>query len=199
MEKHRKLSDQQLVGMYREGDNEAFDALLERHQQRLFRYILTLTHGDEDLANDHFQDTFVKAICAIRDGRYQENGQFAAWLLRIARNIAIDNARGLSTQRRVGNTGSDQQTDILGQQADPTPDAETLLAQEQTLADVRLMVSHLPESQREVVELRYFHELSFREIADLTGVSINTALGRMRYALLNLRRMSEGKSLYAAS
>ncbi len=188
------LSDHELVSMYKEGSGEAFDTLLSRHKDRLFQYIVYMVSGDEDLANDVFQDTFVKAIMAIRDGRYQQTGHFAAWLLRIARNNILD----IQRSRRWRNVVPGDLTDKDG---DPRPDiidrcqsddlcAEDMLIGEQERERVRSLVDRLPENQREVVVLRYFQEMPFKEIAQLTGVSINTALGRMHYAMNNLRRMA---------
>ncbi len=196
------LSDEQLVSMYKEGNNEAFDALLAHNQARVFQYISFMVGGNADVANDVFQDTFVKAIIAIREGHYQESGQFGAWLQRIARNIILDNQRSKRTCRTVNNELVDKDGDIRGDlldnQALSEPNAETRLVVSQSLSDVRMMVDRLPETQREVVVLRFFQEMSFKEIADFTNVSINTALGRMRYALINLRRMAERRDLYLA-
>ncbi|MCD8304747.1 MAG: sigma-70 family RNA polymerase sigma factor [Prevotellaceae bacterium] len=192
MEKLSALSDEQLVSLYREGNNEAFDALLAHNQRRVFQYICFMT-GDRDVADDVFQDTFVKAIMAIRDGRYQENGQFCAWLLRIARNLILDRQRSLRSSRTVSGEllGKDGEAkgDLLSNCALEEPNAEEEMVLSQTLSDARRMVDRLPEAQREVVVLRFFEDMSFKEIASLTNVSINTALGRMRYAMINLRRM----------
>ena len=203
MEKFAVLSDEQLVGMYKDGNNEAFDVLLARNQERLFQYIHFMVGGNEDRANDVFQDTFVKAIIAIREGRYQESGQFGAWLLRIARNLVFDAQRSKRSSRTVCHELVDQdgevKGDLLNNQDLCEPNAEMQMVFEQSLEDVRMMVDRLPEAQREVVVLRFFEEMSFKEIAELTGVSINTALGRMHYAMINLRRMAQHRNLYLAS
>ncbi len=196
------LPDERLVSMYKEGNNEAFDALLAHNQERVFQYISFMVGGDVDVANDVFQDTFVKAIIAIRENRYQEHGQFGAWVLRIARNIILDNQRSKRICRTVSNEMVDKdgnmRGDLLNDQSLCEPNAETRLVLEQSFSDIRMMVDRLPCPQREVVILRFFQEMSFKEIADITNVSINTALGRMRYALINLRRMAENRDLYLA-
>ncbi len=194
MELVSRLADEELVRRYKEGDNEAFDALLAKNQDRLFQYICFMTGGNADVADDVFQETWMKAIMAIRDGRYEENGQFGAWLLRIARNIVLDDARGKRSHRIVRGesvVGKDGELmpDTLECLAGSETDGETQMVKEQEKADVRNMLAMLPDVQREVVVLRMYEEMSFKEIASLTGVSINTALGRMRYAMINLRRM----------
>ncbi len=196
------LPDERLVSMYREGNNEAFDALLAHNQDRVFQYILYMVGGNEDVANDVFQDTFVKAIIAIREGKYQEKGQFRTWIMRIARNLVLDSQRSKQAVRIVSNdiVGKDGEVkgDIIDNQAEGEPDAEMRIVVEQSLSDVKMMVDMLPESQREVVILRFFQDMSFKDIAELTNVSINTALGRVRYALINLRRMAQHRNLYLA-
>ncbi len=196
------LTDEELVCLYREGNNEAFDFLLDHNKGRLFQYICFMVGGNEDVANDVFQDTFVKAIMAIRDGRYQEEGQFGAWLTRIARNIILDTARTRRSCKMVNKeiTSKDGEVtgDVINNYTVCESNAETLVMLEQSRIDVRTMVDRLPDAQREVVVLRFFQELSFKEIADITNVSINTALGRMHYAMINLRRMAEKRDLYLA-
>ena len=203
MEKFAMLSDETLVSMYRDGNYEAFDTLLARNQERVFQYIHFMVGGNEDRANDVFQDTFVKAIVAIREGRYQESGQFCAWLLRIARNLILDSQRSKRSSRTISHELVDQEGDVKGDLLNNPalcePNAEMQMVFEQSLDDVRMMVDRLPEPQREVVVLRFYQEMSFKEIAELTGVSINTALGRMHYAMINLRRMAQHRNLYLAS
>ncbi len=200
MEKYAMLTDDQLVGLYKEGDNKAFDVLLERNQDRIFQYIYIMSNGDENAANDAFQDTFVRAIVAIREGRYQANGQFCAWLMRIARNIVLDAVRSRRTHRtirqEITNEDGSMVGDILNDASLSEPDAEMQIVFSQSLDDVRMMIDLLPEAQREVVVMRFYQELSFKEIAELTNVSINTALGRMRYAMINLKRMAQRRNLY---
>ena len=186
------LADDMLVARYSEGDNKAFDELLARYQGKLFNYIYFIVRNQE-LAEDIFQETFVKAITTIQQGRYTASGKFGAWLTRIAHNIIIDGFR----QERNENTISNDETEVdLFNDADLCDDnVETQMINEQTLTDVRRLVDALPDNQREVVYMRFYQDLSFKEIADITGVSINTALGRMRYALLNMRRIAEEKHI----
>lgn len=194
MENLRNLSDSMLVELYAAGNNEAFDVLLDRHQGKLFSYILFVVHNEE-LANDIFQETFVKAIMMIQQRRYVESGRFLSWLMRIAHNMIID----LFRQEKNKNTVSDNDVDydLFNDIRFSELNVESRLVMDQTLDDVRMMVDHLPKNQKEIVYMRYYQEMSFREIAEVTGVSINTALGRMRYALLNLRKMAVKKSLYS--
>ncbi len=194
MENLRNLSDSMLVELYAAGNNEAFDVLLDRHQGKLFSYILFVVHNEE-LANDIFQETFVKAIMMIQQRRYVESGRFLSWLMRIAHNMIID----LFRQEKNENTVSDNDVDydLFNDIRFSELNVESRLVMDQTLDDVRMMVDHLPKNQKEIVYMRYYQEMSFREIAEVTGVSINTALGRMRYALLNLRKMAVKKSLYS--
>jgi RNA polymerase sigma-70 factor (ECF subfamily) len=187
-----KFTDDMLVTRYSEGDNKAFDELLNRYQSKLFNYIYFIVRSQE-MAEDFFQETFVKAITTIQQGRYTANGKFGAWLTRIAHNLIIDGFR----QERNENTVSNDETEVdLLNDADLCDDnIEMQMMNEQTLCDVRRLVDTLPDNQREVVYMRFYQDLSFKEIADITGVSINTALGRMRYALLNMRRMAEEKHI----
>ena len=188
MKVYKDKSDEQLISLYVDGKNEAFDALLERHKDRLFMYIYHAVK-DEDAANDIFQDTFVKAIVTIKQGRYVENGHFPAWITRIAHNQIIDYFR----QTRAENTQStdDEDINILNRKELADGTIEDYMITSQIHADVRRLVKSLPDNQREVLMMRYYKNMSFKEIADTTGVSINTALGRMRYAILNLRRIAE--------
>ena len=181
-------SDEQLISLYVDGKNEAFDTLLERHKDRLYMYIYH-SIKNEEVADDIFQDTFVKAIMTIKQGRYVENGHFPAWITRIAHNLIIDYFR----QSRAENLQSTDDTDmnILNRKELAEANVEDNLVTSQIHDDVRRLVKALPQSQREVLEMRYYKNMSFKEIADTTGVSINTALGRMRYAILNMRRIAE--------
>ena len=182
------LADDMLVARYSKGDNKAFDELLARYQSKLFNYIYFIVRSQE-IAEDIFQETFVKAITTIQQGRYTASGKFGAWLTRIAHNMIIDGFR----QERNENTISNDETDVdLLNNVDLCDDnIETQMVNEQTLSDVRRLVDALPDSQREVVYMRFYQDLSFKEIAEITGVSINTALGRMRYALMGMRRIAE--------
>ena len=186
------LTDDMLVARYSEGDNKAFDELLARYQSKLFNYIFFIVRNQE-VAEDLFQETFVKAITTIQQGRYTASGKFGAWLTRIAHNMIIDGFR----QDRNENTISNDEFEVdLLNDADLCDDnVEMQMINEQTLSDVRRLVDALPDNQREVVYMRYYQDLSFKEIADITGVSINTALGRMRYALIGMRRLAEEKNI----
>ena len=188
MKRFNDKSDDQLITLYVDGKNEAFDELLERHKDRIFMYIYHSVKNEE-LANDLFQDTFVKAITTIKQGRYVENGHFAAWVTRIAHNLIIDYYR----QVRNENLQSTDDTDfnILNRKELSDITIEDNLVMSQIHSDVRRLIRTLPRSQREVLVMRYYKNMSFKEIADTTGVSINTALGRMRYAILNMRRLAE--------
>ena len=192
MENLNMLADDMLVARYSKGDNKAFDELLARYQSKLFNYIYFIVRSQE-VAEDIFQETFVKAITTIQQGRYTASGKFGAWLTRIAHNMIIDGFR----QERNENTISNDETEVdLLNDVDLCDDnIEMQMVNEQTLADVRRLVDALPDNQREVVYMRFYQDLSFKEIADITGVSINTALGRMRYAILNMRRMAQEKDI----
>ncbi len=192
MRNQQKLTDEQLVAAYAQGDNKAFDALLMRHKQRLFSYIYQLVR-DSDLADDIFQETFVKAITTIRQGRYHDFGKFSAWLYRIARNLAVDSFRADKSEGTLST--DDCNYDILNRRDLAEDTVEDIMVDLQIEEDLRRLVDRLPDNQREVVTMRFYRDLSFKEIAEQTGVSINTALGRMRYALLNLRRMAKEKDV----
>ncbi|MGN0236732.1 MAG: RNA polymerase sigma factor [Lepagella sp.] len=192
MAKSSVLTDEMLVREYAEGNNDAFDTLLRRHQDRIYSYILRVIKN-EDVANDIFQETFVKAIMTIRQGRYTENGKFPAWISRIAHNLIIDYYR----QEKSENLQSVDLTevDILNRRDLCEDTIEDVIITDQIFADVKYLIEELPDLQKEVLKMRYYQGLSFKEIAELTGVSINTALGRMRYAILNLRRIAHDKDI----
>ena len=192
MENMQKMTDDALVALYSKGNNQAFDILLERYKDKLYSYIHFSVRNDE-LAEDGFQETFVKAIVTIQQGRYTENGKFAAWLTRIAHNLVIDLFRQEKNENVVSN--DETEVDLFNDVKLSDDNIETKLVNEQVLRDVRRLVEFLPDNQREVVYMRFYQDLSFKEISEITGVSINTALGRMRYALLNLRRMAEEKNI----
>ncbi len=187
MQKFRKLTDDQLVSAFAAGDNQAFDALLGRHKLRLYNYILRVIR-DEDLANDFFQETFVKAITTIKQGRYTPDGKFASWLTRIAHNIIIDHYRADKGYAVVSADAAAEDKDLLNRMELAEDTIEDILIAKTIREDVRAMIRRLPREQRQVLAMRYYRDLSFKEIAERTGVSINTALGRMRYAIINLRR-----------
>ena len=192
MENLKQMTDDMLVTLYLEGNNSAFDILLNRHQDRLFNYIFFLVRSRE-VAEDIFQETFVKAIVTLQQGRYQNDGKFAAWITRIAHNLVIDQFRVERNENAVSN--DEAEFDLLNDAKLAEGTIENRMVNEQVLKDVRALVDELPDCQREVVFMRYYQNLSFKEIAEMTGVSINTALGRMRYAVLNMRRIAAEKSI----
>ena len=180
------LSDQVLLNSYLSGNSQAISTLIERHSRRVRDYIRMMVK-DQDVADDLMQETFIKAVRHIDEGRYADSGKFLSWVLRIAHNQVIDFFRQKKSSRSV--TESEAGYGILGTLRFAENNVEDRIVASQIEADVRRLVDELPEEQREVVMLRYFSGLSFQEIADQTEVSINTALGRMRYALINLRKM----------
>jgi len=188
----RKMTDEQLVVAYAEGNNSAFDILLNRHRTNVYSYIYFIVRNRE-LAEDIFQETFVKAIITIKQGRYTENGKFRAWISRIAHNLIIDNFRQEKNEQTISN--DDCEVDLFNNSKLSDGTIEDMMVKEQILSDVKKLIEYLPDNQKEVLVLRYYQDLSFKEIADITGVSINTALGRMRYAILNIRRMAEEKKM----
>lgn len=188
MKKQTNATDETLVALYAQGNNEAFDILLNRYKDRLYAYIY-YTVRNEELAEDIFQETFTKAIVTIQQGRYNENGKFPAWLTRIAHNLIIDCFRQEKQENLV--SCDEEERKLLNNIRLSEGTVESEIVNHQILSDVRRLIKHLPDEQREVVHMRFYQDLSFKEIAEMTGVSINTSLGRMRYAILNLRRMAE--------
>lgn len=187
MKNLKMMTDEELVVLYAKGNNTAFDMLLSRYESSIYSYIYFIVRNKE-VTEDIFQETFVKVIMTIKQGRYTENGKFKAWITRIAHNLIIDNFRQERNENWVSN--DEVEVDLFNniQLCDGT--VEDRLVRRQVLSDVKRLVNHLPENQREVLEMRYYRDMSFKEIADATGVSINTALGRMRYAILNMRRLA---------
>ncbi len=181
------MTDGQLIKLYLEGKEQGLAFLISKHEQRIFSYILSKIQ-DRDLANDVFQDTFVKIIKTLRKGKYNEEGKFLNWSLRIAHNLVIDHFR---KQKRMPTVAPTDEYDIFSILKDGAPTAEKEMIRAQIERDLHRLIEELPEEQLEVLKLRHFSGLSFKEIADQTGVSINTALGRMRYALINLRKLME--------
>lgn len=192
MQKMTNLTDEQLVRAYVDGNNEAFDTLLRRHQSKLFSYILRIVKN-RDIADDIFQETFVKIIMTLKQGRYAESGKFGAWLTRIAHNLIIDHFRQEKSENSIST--DDEDVNLLNRRDLCDENIEDLLINDQIRTDVRRIIEALPEAQREVLMMRYYSDMSFKEIADATGVSINTALGRMRYAILNMRRIASDKNI----
>ena len=185
-------SDRELLNQYLQGDKCAISTLIEKHNRRVRDYIRMMV-GDSDLAADITQETFIKAVSVIDAGRYVDNGKFLSWVLRIAHNKALDYFRSQKSNSSVSESSAGY--NVLGTIKYAEKSIEENMISEQIDTDIRSLVSELPEEQREVVMLRYYSDLSFKEIADQTGVSINTALGRMRYALINLRKMIKERNL----
>ena len=188
------LTDEELALLYVEGNNRAFDLLLSRNEVKLFSYIMFMVR-DQEVANDIFQETFLKVVSKLQNHEYSVNGKFGGWLLRIAHNVMMDMYRGQRYKYVVESKDDNDLSNISGEDLLET-NAEVNLINIQVLSDVRKMMDQLPILQREVVYMRYYQQLSFKEIAEATGVSINTSLGRMRYALLNLRRMAKKHDVY---
>lgn len=192
MENLNLMTDEELAIMYVDGDNKAFDLLLSRNQEKLFTYILFVVR-DREMANDMFQATFFKVVSRLQQGKYIANGKFSAWLMRIAHNVIMDWYRQQRAQNIVDAPKENDLSNVGSTLLESSREGE--LVNNQVMEDVRRMMSHLPASQREVVFMRFYQQMSFKEIAEATGVSINTALGRMRYAILNLRRMTREHQL----
>ena len=189
MENISRLTDEELAISYVRGNNRAFDELLSRNQSKLFSYILFVVR-DEDKANDLFQETFVKVITKLHQGRYVDSGKFGAWIMRIAHNVIMDWYREQRSRNLIEPTDENDLSNLSGNEILDS-NVEHRYVNDQILVDVKNMMNMLPPTQREVVFMRFYQDLSFKEIAETTGVSINTSLGRMRYAILNLRRMSK--------
>ena len=189
MKNFEEVSDEQLALLYVQGNNRAFDELLSRTQSKLFTYIMFVVR-DHDVADDIFQETFVKAITKLQQGQYTDSGKFQFWISRIAHNCIMDWYRQQQSNH-ITEVNEDNNLQNLKSASVMDICKETEMVNEQVLIDIKRMVDQLPAAQREVVYMRYYQQLSFKEIADLTGVSINTSLGRMRYALINLRRMAK--------
>ena len=180
------MSDEELVVSYSKGNDSAFDTLLNRHKQSVYNYIL-YTVKDNGLAEDIFQDTFIKAIITIKQGKYIESGKFKAWVMRIAHNLIIDYFRQKKNESIISK--DEYEVDLFNNPSLCEDTVEAQMVKTQVHDDVKKLICFLPDSQREVLEMRYYKDLSFKEIAEITGVSINTALGRMRYAILNIRKI----------
>lgn len=193
MKNLQDMTDEELALSYADGNNRAFDLLLLRNQSKLFSYILFVVH-DRDTAEDIFQETFVKVITRLQEGRYMVSGKFGAWIMRIAHNAIMDWYRDQAALRTVDTSADNDFSKLPG--ADLYEgNIENHYVNSQVMTDVRRLLDALPPMQREVVYMRFYQQLSFKEIADSTDVSINTALGRMRYALLNMRRMAKSYNM----
>jgi RNA polymerase sigma factor (sigma-70 family) len=190
--KESLVNDQELVQAYIKGDQSAIEILINRHRSKVYTYIL-LTIKNQPLAEDLFQETFIKVIQSLRGGKYRDNGRFLSWVIRIAHNLIIDHFRKEKQMNSVSN--DDSEVDLFNSKKLSDSNIEELIVNSQIKAEIRTLINELPDDQREVVLLRHYGELSFKEIAEQTDVSINTALGRMRYALINLRKLIKEKNL----
>lgn len=185
-------SDYELITRFIKGEESCFEEIIKRHKHKVFAYI-SLYIRDQALAEDIFQDTFLKVIQSVKAGKYADNGKFLSWVMRIAHNLIIDNFRRVKQMNTISN--DNYESDIFNSAKLSDGNIENDLIKRQIQKDIRALISALPDDQREVVILRHYSDMSFKEIADITGVSINTALGRMRYALINMRKMMEEKKI----
>lgn len=183
----KSLKDDELVSLYINGNNNAFDVLLEKYQQKLFSYIFFIIK-DKEISDDIFQETFMKAIVTIKNRKYNPDGRFYSWITRIAHNLIIDQFRNEKNDNTVSCDNEDY--NILNNQDLCESNIENDIINLQIRNDIRKMVNNLPDNQKEIVIMRFYQDMSFKEIAEATGTSINTALGRMRYAIMNLRKMA---------
>jgi RNA polymerase sigma-70 factor (ECF subfamily) len=189
---NKNVSDYELITRFVKGEQSCFEHLIHRHKNKVFAYI-NLYIRDQALAEDIFQDTFLKVMQSVKTGKYSDNGKFISWVMRIAHNLIIDHFRRVKQMNTVSN--DNYESDIFNSKRFAEANVEDNMIRRQIQKDIRKMISRLPDDQREVVILRHYAGLSFKEIADITDVSINTALGRMRYALINLRRTMEEKKI----
>jgi len=186
-----KLSDGELVTLYLQGNSKSFEVLIQKHKNKIYAFILSKIRN-KDLAEDIFQETFIKVINSLQKGKYNEEGKFLPWVMRIANNLVIDYFRKAKKMRIIAPTNDFNIFDIL---QDGDRNIEDNLVNDQVHKDLRKLIEYLPEDQKEVLKMRYYAELSFKEISESTGVSINTALGRMRYALINLRKLIDSNQV----
>jgi RNA polymerase sigma-70 factor (ECF subfamily) len=185
------ISDQELIGKYIAGNESSLEILIRRHKNRVFSYIIMVVK-DKELAEDLFQDTFIKVINTFRSGQYKEEGKFIQWVMRIAHNLIIDYFR---KAKRIQIVENNDEYDIFDKVRIPVESIEDQLITEQIHSDVKKLIDFLPREQREVLVMRHYGDMSFKDITDVTNVSINTALGRMRYALINLRKLVKEKEV----
>ena len=183
--KKTNLPDAELITEYLNGSERSLEKLINRHQLQIFNFINSKVN-DRDKSEDIFQDTFIKVIKTLKNGSYNEEGKFLPWVMRIAHNLVIDYFR---KSNRIPIIENKEEFDIFQFLSDATPNAESVLVEEQVLKDIQNLIEELPEDQKEVLIMRLYRDMSFKEIAENTNVSINTALGRMRYAIINLRKM----------
>ncbi len=186
------IPDYELIQRFIKGEESCFEQLIHRHKNKVFAYI-SLYIRDQALAEDLFQDTFMKVIQSVKSGKYQDNGKFISWVMRIAHNLIIDHFRRMKQMNTVSN--DDYDSDLFNSKKLSEATIEDSMIKKQIQKDIRRMISELPDDQKEVVVLRHYAGLSFKEIAEITDVSINTALGRMRYALINMRKTMEEKKI----
>jgi RNA polymerase sigma factor (sigma-70 family) len=189
---NKMISDYELILRFIKGEQSCFELLIRRHKNKVFAYI-SLYIRDQALAEDIFQDTFLKVIQSVKAGKYSDNGKFVSWVMRIAHNLIIDHFRRIKQMNTISN--DNYESDLFNSKRFAEDSIEDDMVKRQIHQDVRRMISQLPDDQKEVVILRHYAGLSFKEIADITNVSINTALGRMRYALINLRKIMEEKKI----
>ena len=186
------LGDSELIVLYSNGKEQAFETLLMRHKDRIYRYILSKLK-DSDLANDVFQDTFIKVIQTLKKGTYNEKGRFVSWVMRIAHNLIIDHFR--RQQRMPMYDTYDSEHDVFYRLSEPSKNIEDMIIDSQIKTDINALMLELPQNQYEVLKMRLYQDMSFKEIAERTNVSINTSLGRMRYGLINLRKLIDQRNL----
>lgn len=185
------IDDATLVRNYIQGDEKSLSMLIARHKQRIYSFIYSKVY-DRDISEDVFQDTFIKVIRTLKRGKYNEEGKFLPWVMRIAHNLVIDHFRRNNRMPKFDNTGEFSIFSVL---SDSSLNAEKQMVRDQVNIDVKRIIEELPEDQKEVLKMRIYQEMSFKEISERTGVSINTALGRMRYALINLRKVIEKNNM----
>ena len=197
MENLQKCTDEQLVSLYVNGNNSAFNVLLGRYESKVFSYFACAVKNQE-LAQDLFQDAFMRIISTLRSGKYTEQQKFASWVMRISHNLVVDYFRHSTSEATISNDESDVDLFNNADLADEN-NAERQVIDRQTLCGLEEIINMLPQNQQQIVRMRYYEDLSFKEIAELTGISINTALGRIRYALINLRRLAAQYNVSLAS
>jgi RNA polymerase sigma factor (sigma-70 family) len=183
---NKSISDYELIEKFVKGEQSCFDHLLLRYKNKVYSYI-SLYIRDQALVEDILQDTFLKVIQSVKAGKYQDNGKFVSWVMRIAHNLIIDHFRRIKQMKTISN--DDYESDIFNTAKLSEANVEDTMIKRQIEKDVRMLLSYLPDDQREVIILRHYAGLSFKEISEVTDVSINTALGRMRYALINMRKL----------
>ena len=189
------IPDSELVSSYIDGNEKSLETLIKRHKQRIYSFIYSKVL-DRDLTEDIFQDTFIKVIRTLKLGNYNEQGKFVSWVMRIAHNLVIDHFR---KNKRIPKFENSYDFDIFSVLSDSSLNAEKSLIKDQILNDVKKLIEYLPDDQKEVLKYRFYNDMSFKEISEKTGVSINTSLGRMRYALINLRNIIDKKNLVLTS